>query len=143
MRKLAWLIIILFSITFIIAVACATFPETIRPAVVDFIFTVGGGIATHANSGLISLGSLLATSNTNLILYSLGLIVFGGIFWVGIKKLFWDKPKAWLNRGKQKVIAAKQLYQDKLSEPELYTNSPTVSPTPPKKEIEETATTGE
>lgn len=97
MRKLGIFVIFLFLVTFAVVLACAVSPDVVRPAVAGFLTKVSGGIYTVASDRWMALANYVSANGTYFLAYTLGILIFGGIFWLSMAKL-WAKRPTWLHK---------------------------------------------
>lgn len=86
MRKLAWFVLIIFTSIFAIAVVCAIDPNNTGKMVSNFLKGLGGTIWITLSNSWINLGKTAGSTGTYFLIYTIGVLMLGGIMWIALTK---------------------------------------------------------
>ena len=120
LRKLAWFFIILFCAILGLAIASAM-NDDFKVTLTSTLNGVGGGILAGVGTLVQNLADIVSTNVTYFAIYTFGVLAVGGVFWIGVKRL-WAKRPAIM----QKQVVAQPIYQSvPVSQAPIYIQTPT------------------
>ena len=132
-RAIAFFIIAMF-IMFVGIVIYAWVNPDFKATIDTGLRGLGGEIYLRLQGGWLNLMSMASTNGTTFLAYTLGILVVGGVTWVGFKTFLWDKRPTWMgNSASAKLPVIREEPRDI-----IITQSPV--PTTQQKEKEVTAT---
>jgi len=118
-------------ITFIVILGVAlgaAFDSGFKQAAGDFLLGIGGQIYLNVVGAWENFRLIVTANGTNLLVFFLSTLIAGGILWVGVKTLLWDRRPGWM--GNKTPTSMPSQPQSQLSTPELYAPQTTVPQTP-------------
>lgn len=132
MRRALAIFIIAVFVAFLAIVAYAWINPDFKATVDMGLQGLGGEIYLRFQGAWLNLMTIASTNGTTFLAYTLGILVVGGVTWIGFKTLLWDKRPAWLgNTSSSKLPVAREEPRDIII---------TQNPVPTQKEKEVTAT---
>ena len=86
-------------ITFIVILGVAlgaAFDSGFKQAAGDFLLGIGGQIYLNVAGAWENFRLIVTANGTNLLVFFLSTLIAGGILWVGVKTLLWDRRPGWM-----------------------------------------------
>ena len=138
MRKLAWFFIIVFCIILGLAIASAA-NDPFKIMLSSTLNGVGGGILAGVGTLVQNLANIVSANVTYFAIYTFTVLAVGGVFWIGVKKLWAKRPVMMQKQTVATLPPAMTAPQTIIIREEA---TPTRTPIPEKKLVEqEVATT--
>lgn len=83
MRKLAWFVIIVFATVLAVAIGCAA-DDSFKASVIAVLTGISGPIYVTASTGWSNFATVIGTSGTYFLIYTIGILITGGIVFVAL-----------------------------------------------------------
>jgi len=146
MRKLAWFVIILFAVAFGLTLAAAGNPD-FKQQLVNALSYAGGSVYSVVSAKWMDLANFVSANGTYFLVYTLSLLVVGGIFWIVVGKLWTRRPhlfgiKTKITSGSKAIVGATEVHSQTpvgaTTRPPVQTTKAPLEPVPEAEVTEKT-----
>jgi energy-converting hydrogenase Eha subunit E len=96
MRKVFAIIIVVIVIAILGVAIGAAVNDDFKLSVGNTLTAVGGSVWIAAQNAWLQLVTISSANGTTFLVYTLIVLIAGGLFWVGFKALLWDNRPGWM-----------------------------------------------